>query len=481
MLFNSITYFVFFGIVLVLYYSFSHRWQNRMLLVASYVFYGWWDWRFLSLILISTVADYICGMQIHRRRTGWEKRAFLWMSVGVNLGLLGFFKYWDFFVGSFSALLTSVGFQPSLSTLNIILPVGISFYTFQTMSYSIDIYRGKLEPTDDFFDFALFVAFFPQLVAGPIERAKSLLPQIRNPRHFVSREFTEGLHLIFWGLVKKVFVADNLGRIVDHIYTNPSATGWDYVVATWAFAFQIYGDFSGYTDVARGSAKCLGIHLMENFRQPYFATSPRDLWRRWHISLSTWLRDYLYISLGGNRKGKWKTQRNLFLTMLLGGLWHGAAWTFVLWGAYHGFLLAVQRAFRPNEKRDPAGRSSLWGSLLKAAGMFQLTCLGWVFFRSQSAGQIGTILHRIFFSPWEMSQSASVLPEVSFYMAVPLLVMAFQFLKEMRPQWFSGGVLGRCADFAYLPLPAKSMVYGALAYFLCFYGAKAQSFIYFQF
>ena len=322
MVFNSLTFFIFFGIVVGLYYVLSHRWQNRMLLLASYVFYGFWDWRFLSLILISTVTDYLCGIQIYNQPSSSGKRKYLYLCLIINLTLLCFFKYWNFFAESFVEVLSSLGVNANLKIISIILPIGISFYTFKTMSYSIDIYRGEIRPTYNFFDYALFVAFFPALIAGPIDRAKNLLFQIQNSRYVNKDKIFGGLQLIFWGLFKKVFVADNLGIIVDQIYNNPASTGAEYIVATWAFAFQIYGDFSGYTDMARGASMCLGIELTHNFKQPYLSINPSDFWRRWHISLSSWLRDYVYIPLGGNKKGKLKTYMNLFLTMLACGLWH---------------------------------------------------------------------------------------------------------------------------------------------------------------
>ncbi|MDY7038200.1 MAG: MBOAT family O-acyltransferase, partial [Thermodesulfobacteriota bacterium] len=378
------------------------------------------------------------------------------------------------------------GLHTHVGTLNIILPVGISFYTFQTMTYSIDIYRGELKPTHNFFDFALFVSFFPQLVAGPIERAKNLLPQIENRRQSSKAQMFNGTHLIFWGLFKKVFVADNLGIIVDQVYGNPAATGVEYIIATWAFAFQIYGDFSGYSDIARGTAKCLGIELMHNFRQPYFAINPSDFWQHWHISLSSWLRDYLYIPLGGNRKGVWKTHRNLFITMLLGGLWHGAAWNFVIWGAYHGFIQSLHRIIFRTYQRSRSylpSTSSLWLYMLKAFIMFQFTCLGYIFFRAQNLDHIRVILDLIFNSSWNIPQEECIVMffEVMFFASLPLFVMALHTIGELRPSWSSENTLFKYFQLAYMPFPVKNIVYGILTYLLCFYGAKAQSFIYFQF
>jgi len=336
--FNSLQFFLFFAVVYSLYLAFNHKWQNRMLLVASYVFYGTWDWRFLSLIVISTIIDYYCGIKIDEITDAKKRKQFLAISIVANLSMLGFFKYFNFFAENLQALCCFFGFQVQPHFLNIILPVGISFYTFQTMSYTIDIYKGQLKPTRKFFDFALFVSFFPQLVAGPIERASHLLPQILSKRKVTIDKFCEGCYLIFWGLFLKVFVADNLARLVDPIFaSDPPYNGVKVLLGLYAFAFQIFGDFAGYSNIARGLGKCMGFDIMVNFNLPYFVTNPSDFWRRWHISLSTWLRDYLYIPLGGNKKGTLFTYRNLAITMFLGGLWHGAAWTFIIWGAYRGY------------------------------------------------------------------------------------------------------------------------------------------------
>jgi D-alanyl-lipoteichoic acid acyltransferase DltB (MBOAT superfamily) len=481
MFLNSLTFFIFLGIVVCLYFALPHRWQNRLLLFASYIFYGWWDWRCLSLIIICTVTDYLCGIQIYAQQSQERKRIFLLISIIINLTLLGSFKYWNFFIESFIALLLSVGIQLNVTTLHIVLPLGISFYTFKSMSYSIDVYRGEIEPTHEFFDYALFVAFFPLLIAGPIERASNLLPQIQNERHLDGGQVLRGLHLIFWGLFKKVFVADNLAIIVGQVYKNPLATGAEYVIATWAFAIQIYSDFSGYTDIARGTSRCLGFGITENFKQPYFAINPSDFWRRWHISLSSWLRDYVYIPLGGNRKGTWFTYRNLLLTMILCGLWHGSAWNFLIWGVYHGALLSIYRILTVGRRSDLTSTSTLWSYLLKAFIMFQLTSFGWIFFRAQNLDHIELIFNRIFRSSWDLNQVVSMLAEVLFFSALPILVMAFQTIRELRPLCFSERGLLRHFQLTYLPLPARGIVYGALVYLLFLYGAKAQSFIYFQF
>jgi len=481
MLFNSTEYFVFFLLVLILYYFLGHRWQNRILLVASYFFYGWWDWRFLFLIFISTVTDYYCAIQIENRPTRGSKKPFLILSLVVNLSLLGFFKYWDFFIESFRGLLSQFGFYASPMTLQVILPIGISFYIFKTISYSIDVYRGEIKPTTNFFDYALFVSFFPQLLAGPIERAKAFLPQIEKSRKFIPDQFMQGMQLIFWGIFQKVFVADNLGVIVDQIYKNPDANGVQYVIATWAFTFQIFCDFSGYTDIARGTSNCFGIEIMENFKQPYFATNPPDFWRRWHISLSSWLRDYLYIPLGGNRGDRWKTYRNLMVTMVLCGLWHGAAWNFILWGAYHGLALVGYRWVKTFRKSGHKGSNSLSRYMIKAFLMFQLTWIGWIFFRSENIGQSLTILERVFSVPNFLQGDAILLVKVMFFVSVPLIVMAVQTVQQISPAWFERNLVLNYMLFSKQAIYFKSILYGAMAYLLILHGASAKTFIYFQF
>ncbi len=487
MWFNSFDFAVFFVIVLGLYWLFQ-RWrrhglrvQNLMLLAASYFFYGYWDWRFLSLILISTVVDYVAGLRMQAAideggpDKDRRKRRWVTASIVTNLGLLGFFKYFNFFAGSFEAAFGATG---EWLRLDIVLPVGISFYTFQTMSYTIDIYRERMKPVrglGGFLDFALFVAFFPQLVAGPIERASSLLPQIRAQRRFSLDQFGDGLHLIFWGLVKKVFVADNLAPYVDEIFAaGANPTGFAIIAGVWMFAFQIYCDFSGYSNIARGCAKCMGIDIRVNFKHPYISTNPREFWQRWHITLSTWLRDYLYIPLGGNRQGKAKTYRNLSITMLLGGLWHGAQWNFVFWGAYHGAVLMLHRALRPVLERVrvplPGAARKAW-HLVKMLFMFHVVCLGWLFFRAQdhSAGEI-----------WELVRRAFTLHgAVDWSLARPLVIYAVPLLLVDLAQIAAG----REELHRVRPVPAwaKCVAYSIFFYLFAFQGATAESFIYFQF
>jgi len=476
--FNSFDFAVFFCIVLGLYWVLSHRWQNLMLLAASYFFYGYWDWRFLSLIYLSTVVDYIAGLEMQKAIDAGgpneQRRKRLWLVVSMvkSLGILGFFKYYNFFTGSLAGALAPLGINASALRLDIVLPVGISFYTFQTMSYTIDIFRGAMKPTKRFFDFALFVSLFPQLVAGPIERAKNLLPQILGKRRFDRGQFGGGIHLIFWGLFEKVYVADNLAAFVEKIFDSPDPSAFAVLCGVWAFAFQIYCDFAGYSDIARGCAKCMGFELRLNFNVPYVAANPREFWSRWHISLSTWLRDYLYIPLGGNRKGSGRTYRNLTLTMLLGGLWHGAAWTFVLWGAYHGALLMLHRLFEPALKRIRWPRSlgmAALGRVVRILIMFHLICLGWLFFRADSLGHIYLMLENVI----------GLRGPVDLGLLRPLLLYALPLVLAETAQ----RVFGRSSVLGVRPAPAwvKCIGYAVLAYLLVYYGASAASFIYFQF
>ena len=447
MLFNSLTFVLFFTLVYSLYRALPHRAQNLMLLAASYLFYASWDWRFLSLILISTVVDFFCGRAIHAAADRSWRRAYLILSVSTNLTLLGFFKYFNFFMDSLDGLVRFFGFTPDPIALKVILPVGISFYTFQTMSYTIDIYRGKLEPEPRALNFALFVAFFPQLVAGPIERATRLLPQIRHPRRMDFPTIEAGLWYLFWGYFLKVFVADNLAGIVNATFNAPATPdGAQVLVATYAFAFQIFGDFAGYSCIAIGIGKLMGFHLMINFQFPYLVTNPRDFWRHWHISLSRWLADYLYVPLGGNRGSRLMLYRNLALTMLLGGLWHGASWTFVIWGAYQGGILILHRLFTG----DASSARPLRGIPRIAAVifMFHLTCVGWLIFRAQSLEQLGSLaLALVTDMGLPTPATLHALLQVIFFTWLLLVVQAVQRFKDddlgllRTPNWLRAPLL----------------------------------------
>lgn len=386
MLFDSPIYLVFLTLVVVTYWRVTHSSQNNFLLVASYFFYGWWDWRFLGLIAISTVVDYYCAISVSRSTNRIRRRLALALSVSVNLTFLGFFKYFNFFVDSMHTLLASAGLEVSRPVLSILLPPGISFYTFQAIAYMVDVYKGRITVAKSLRDYALFISLFPHLIAGPIQRPDHLLPQVQTPRAFLPRKFSDGIMLILTGLFRKCVIADQCALLANGAFSGTLGAPSVAVVAigTYAFAWQIYGDFSGYSNIARGSAQLLGFHFMENFRQPYLATSLQEFWRRWHISLSTWLRDYLYVSLGGNRHGTTRTYRNLFLTMLLGGLWHGANWTFVIWGALHGIWLSFERAFfRVRKNITQVGPIHTWA---KRILIFHVVCLSWIFFRATSLG-----------------------------------------------------------------------------------------------
>jgi len=407
MLFNSIEFLLFLPVVFVLYwfvFDKNLKHQNLLILFSSYVFYGWWDYRFLSLIFLSTIVDYFIGLNIPKQDSEKKQKLFLWGSILFNLGVLGFFKYYNFFVNSWIDLFSSIGYEiKSVWTLNIILPVGISFYTFQTMSYTIDIYKKKLQPTKDFISFASFVSFFPQLVAGPIERASNLLPQILKKREFQYEQGVQGLRLILWGLFKKVVIADSLAPMVDNIFSNYEDFGGGILwLGAIYFAFQIYCDFSGYSDIAIGTSKLFGFELMSNFKFPYFSRNIGEFWRRWHISLSTWFRDYLYIPLGGSKGGKWKSIRNIFIIFLVSGFWHGANWTFIIWGLFHSILFLPSFIFKTNRKYTSSiiAENTLLPSLkefFQVGTTFILVLIGWVFFRSETIiDSIGFITKMLF-------------------------------------------------------------------------------------
>jgi D-alanyl-lipoteichoic acid acyltransferase DltB (MBOAT superfamily) len=474
--FNSLHFVAFFCIVYALYRVLPHRAQNVLLLVASYYFYAAWDWRFLGLLILSTLVDYSCARAMDHTADTRRRRLLLVLSIGFNLSLLGFFKYFNFFAENFSGLVAAAGWHPDFVTLRVLLPIGISFYTFVTMSYVIDVYRGEIRPTRNLIDFGVFVAFFPHLVAGPILRATRLLPQIAEERRISSEQICDGLWLIAWGYLLKIFVADNLAPLVATVYApGAHAAGVDVLIATYAFAFQILGDFAGYSNIARGTSKLMGIELIENFRFPYFVTTPQAFWRNWHISLSTWLRDYLYIPLGGNRGTRGKTRRNLFITMVLGGLWHGAAWTFVIWGAYHGALLILYRTL--DEWRSSRGHTSverfrgIGYRFLSWLLMFHLTCFGWLIFRAQSFGQIADLTTALTtrISPESLNVSGLLLP----FLLVTLPFLAIHALEA----WFDDVLIVRK-----LPVAVRYSIYAATGWLTLLFGNfGGADFIYFQF
>jgi D-alanyl-lipoteichoic acid acyltransferase DltB (MBOAT superfamily) len=465
-LFNSPVFVAFFLVVFSAYWALA-RWERArvwLLLIASYVFYGAWDARFLALMAFSTLLDYGLALGMERTQSPARRRLLMGLSLVGNLGLLGFFKYCNFFIDQARSLLHAFGASGDLSSLDVILPVGISFYTFQTLSYTLDVYRGQLRAERSLPRFALFVAFFPQLVAGPIVRASDFLPQIPRSPRLTAAAFESGLALIAWGLFKKVVIADLLGtEVVDPLWSRPEQFGGlASLLGIYAYALQIYGDFSGYSDCAIGVARLLGFELCENFDAPYRACSPRDFWRRWHISLSTWLRDYLYISLGGNRDGTWRTYRNLILTMLLGGLWHGASWMFVIWGAYHGLLLVLDRLV--DFKFVDGDRPGVW---LRRLVMFQFTCLGWVLFRSLTLDDAGAVLGSL------------AAPRGDFrFGPFVLLAMAVGFATQLLPTSLKLWIEAR---FLAIPPLLRGVAYALGLGLLLTAGSGARPFIYFQF
>lgn len=387
MLFNSLDFAIFFPIVFILYWLVSKnlKIRNALILIASYFFYGWWDWRFLFLIIISSIVDFYVGQKLYKTEKKSKRKQFLLISLLVNLGFLVYFKYTNFFIETFVDSFRLLGSKLEVSTLNIILPVGISFYTFQTLSYTIDIYRKQLKPTKDWLAFFAFVAFFPQLVAGPIERASHLLPQFFRTYRFNYNWVKSGLLLMAFGLFKKMVIADRAAIFVNQVYNNPADYhGNEIIFATILFAIQIYCDFSGYSDIAIGVGRTMGFDLMKNFDSPYFSKSITEFWRRWHISLSTWFRDYVYIPLGGSRNGKYRTYANLFIVFLVSGLWHGAAITFVIWGAIHGVFIVVEKGLTKIRKQIFTTKRVFLNYFLALPFTLFIVCFAWMFFRANS-------------------------------------------------------------------------------------------------
>ncbi|MDO6853327.1 MBOAT family O-acyltransferase [Cellulophaga lytica] len=482
MLFNSIDFAIFLPIVFFLYWVVVNKnlqLQNFLLLVASYVFYGWWDWRFLSLIAFSTLVDYSLGVLLGKEEKESKRKVYLWTSIIVNLGFLGFFKYYNFFVESFVDAFTFFGQEIEIGTLNIILPVGISFYTFQTLSYTIDVYKRNLEPTKNFIAFGAFVSFFPQLVAGPIERASNLLPQILKKRSFNYCEAKDGLRLMLWGLFKKVVIADSLSPIVNDIFSNYSTLSSPVLImGAIFFAFQIYGDFSGYSDIAIGTAKLFGIELMSNFKFPYFSKNIGEFWRRWHISLSTWFRDYLYIPLGGSRGSKMVGIRNVFAIFIVSGFWHGANWTFIFWGLFHALLFLPSFILGTNRKYVEIAKSGFnivtaIKNVYRTVLTFALVTVGWVFFRAETISDAFTYLKRIVtvFSVGDYSHPNGY--RLIDYLLLLLFFVAYEYIirnKERNPISFKNKYV-------------RLLVYILLVFLmLLFYDDGVdRSFIYFQF
>jgi len=467
MLFDTPIFIFFLTVVVAGYWCLKFRDQNRFLLVASYFFYGWWDWRFLLLMIGSTLIDYFIAIKIADTEDPRVRKGLLVLSLIINFSILGFFKYFNFFADSLAGALSGIGIHASLPILRIILPPGISFYTFQEVAYIVDVYSGKLPASRSFLDYGLFISLFPHLIAGPIQRPSHLLPQVQKPREWDSEKAFSGLLLILEGLFRKCVIADNCALIANAAFGGsfgkPSLPV--ALLGMYAFAWQIYGDFSGYSSIARGCAQLMGFHFMVNFRQPYFAESIQDFWRRWHISLSTWLRDYLYIPLGGNRHGERKTYRNLMLTMLLGGLWHGANWTFVIWGGLHGSGLSAERKFR----NEAAARGGVVWKWLRRIFIFHVVCLAWIFFRAQSLSAAWAMLKG--FGTWGWRPE---FPSAFFFLALfslPLLLLDL-YLESSGDEYLFASASVR-------PRVAFGL---ACALIIAFLGAnQANAFIYFQF
>ena len=450
MLFNSFEFLVFLPIVFLLYWFVfrARRWQNLLVVVASYVFYGWWDWRFLLLIALTSACSYGSGLLIERYegRRRWQ-RAVSATNIVLNLGILGVFKYYNFFVENLDALFGAFGWKLDWVTMQIILPVGISFYTFQALSYTIDIYQKKLPATHDIVEFFAYISFFPQLVAGPIERATNLLPQFQRSRTFDYAKAVDGCRQMLWGFFKKLVVADNCATVVNDFWGQyTELSGLTLFLLGVLFTFQIYCDFSGYSDIAIGCARLFGFNLMRNFNYPYFSRSIPEFWRRWHISLTTWFRDYIYFPLGGSRCDKWKTIRNVYIVWAISGLWHGADWTFVCWGLFHATLLAIYNLFGINTKYKNVVAYGRWlpniKELLQMALTFFLAVIGWIIFRAESMTQAVDYLSRMFTTMFDsFSFELSYGRKFLLYGIVLLLVEWLQRDKQHALQLPERGVL----------------------------------------
>jgi len=477
MLFNSFEFFAFLPTVFLLYWFVVNknlRAQNLLLLAASYLFYGWWDWRFLGLLLLSSLMDFTLGVMLGKTEEEKKRKVLLVVSLILNLGLLGIFKYFNFFVGSFIEMFANAGIHLEPVTLKVILPVGISFYTFQSLSYTIDVYRRKLEPTSDLIAFLSFVSFFPQLVAGPIERAASLLPQFYKNRQFSYDLAADGSRQILWGLFKKVVVADNCAGYVNDIFANyATLSGSELILGSVLFAFQIYCDFSGYSDVAIGTAKLFGFNLMTNFRYPYFSRDIAEFWRRWHISLSTWFRDYLYVPLGGSRVSFGKIIRNIFIIFVVSGFWHGANWTFIVWGALNALYFVPLFVFglnRQNLSTVAEGRMLPSVKEVMQIGLtFGLTCLAWVFFRAESVSHAFGYLAGVVQAPFMPAGFA-------YFNVFTLAVIAFTVAVEWRYR-----ELDHPFQSLIMPRPLRWGLYLTMSYLVLNFLHYKSAFIYFQF
>lgn len=483
MLFNSLAYALFLPFVFIIYWFVLNKklkFQNIFLLAVSYYFYSCWDWRFVFLLAFSTALDYYSGIMIDKAKTKGLQKFWLILSVGINLGFLGVFKYYNFFIESFAELISNFGFKPHYFSLNIILPVGISFYTFHGLSYVFDIYNKRIKPTYNIVNYTLFVSFFPLLVAGPIERATHLLPQIEKPRIFDYSRAADGLRQILWGLFKKMVIADNCAVFANQIF-NDSAhqSGSNLVLGAIFFAFQIYGDFSGYSDIALGSARLLGLELLKNFNFPYFSRDIAEFWRRWHISLSSWFKDYLYIPLGGSKGGNWMRVRNTFIIFIVSGFWHGANWTFIVWGALNALFIVPSMLMRTNRNNiDVVANNSLLPSLKEFLQMlltFTLACFAWIFFRAESVGHAVEYISGIF------SKNIMSVPSLLYDKKAIITILLLLFFISI--EW-----LGRRNNYAIEKLGLENyrilrwIFYSFIIFLIGMYmPSESAEFIYFQF
>ena len=478
MLFNSIDFAVFLPIVFILYWFVANKklkFQNFLIVVASYLFYGWWDWRFLSLILFSTLIDYSIGIRLSKEDNISKRKILLWISILVNLGFLGFFKYYNFFLDNFVTAFSFFGSSINPQGLNIILPVGISFYTFQTLSYTIDVYKRKLEPTNDFIAFSAFVSFFPQLVAGPIERASNLLPQFYRKREFDYSKAVDGMRQILWGLFKKIVIADNCAQYANEIFNNSADfSGSTLVLGAVFFTFQIYGDFSGYSDIAIGTSRLFGFNLKQNFAFPYFSRDIAEFWRRWHISLSTWFRDYLYIPLGGSRGGTWIKVRNTFIIFIVSGFWHGANWTFIVWGALNAiYFLPLLLTNNNRNNLETVAQGKFFPNIKELSFMlltFGLTVFAWIFFRAENISHAFSYISEIFSST--ILLKPEIFPKTIFLLITLFIIMEWLGKKNQH-------ALSKLSSNVFIRWP----LYFSIILIIYFYGNFSEEieFIYFQF
>jgi len=481
MLFNSIDFAIFLPIVFICYWFITNKnlkMQNLLIIASSYLFYGWWDWRFLSLIIFSTLVDYAVGVGLSKQENQAKRKLLLWTSICVNLGFLGLFKYYDFFLENFVNAFSLMGMQIQANSLNIILPVGISFYTFQTLSYSIDVYKRKLAPTKDFLAFAAFVCFFPQLVAGPIERATHLLPQFYNTRKFKYAQAVDGLRQILWGLFKKIVIADNCANYANIIFNNSEDySGSHLALGALFFTFQIYGDFSGYSDIAIGTSRLFGFDLMQNFNFPYFSRDIAEFWRRWHISLSTWFRDYLYIPLGGSRGGTWMKVRNTFIIFIVSGFWHGANWTFIVWGALNAVYFLPLLLTKNNRNNLEVIAKGKYLPNLKEFGLmlltFSLTVIAWVFFRAEN------VPHALQYIVDMLNDFNSYIDLSVYWEYKKILLFIVIF---MTIEWFGREGQHALDTFGSTwKRPLRIAMYYLIIIAIFWFGGEEQQFIYFQF